>query len=244
MKTQKSLFTLIELLVVIAIIAILAAILMPALSSARERAKNMNCMNNLKSWGTALNLYADHYNDWYPVNGTWGRYNDMDRWYYVTGKMLGINTSQVKKRENVLLFCPSDTNLAGVNGWAWASHSYGYNYQYFGAQHYSTPNKTKGMGRKRTYVKFPSITLIVGEKGGMDDSYSRGTASHILYSSEPTAGSTPTNRHNGYANLTFPDGHAAPKLREELLYRTNSYVAPINKFFGYADIGPQYLTGE
>ena len=55
-------FTLIELLVVIAIIAILAAILMPALSSARERAKTSSCVNNLKSLAFAMQQYADNNN--------------------------------------------------------------------------------------------------------------------------------------------------------------------------------------
>ena len=66
MKTAKICFTLIELLVVIAIIAILAAMLMPALSKAREAARASNCISNLKGSTAMQQLYANDNNGFMP----------------------------------------------------------------------------------------------------------------------------------------------------------------------------------
>ncbi len=75
-------FTLIELLIVIAIIAILASMLLPALSSAKDMAKRIGCINSEKQVGLSLAMYTNDSSDWYPHFIASNGNHNMGSWAY------------------------------------------------------------------------------------------------------------------------------------------------------------------
>jgi len=94
---RKSGFTLVELLVVVAIIALLVSILLPTLGKAKEQAKIVSCMSNLRSLGLSFAFYINENNDRYPAGCGWG--GDPPTWDY---------TLQSYYENYELLLCSSD----------------------------------------------------------------------------------------------------------------------------------------
>jgi len=105
-KTTRKAFTLIELLVVISSIAVLAALLLPALKTAKDRSKNVICVNNERQMGAALNSFLADNDDWYPyVSPTAANGKASRLWHWQLGSYVG-GTNSIKAAQ--LFYCPAN----------------------------------------------------------------------------------------------------------------------------------------
>jgi len=148
-------FTLIELLVVIAIIAILAAMLLPALSSAKQKAWSISCVSNLRQVGLGMRMFADENNEFYPKSGTkisWGT-NDVDQ--PVGSGLRGWMEQIVSYTMNTNVYhCPGNAQLSADNQSP---------FNYFNGVR-AVVIDTGGFGAlKGTKISFPAAHVLSGD---------------------------------------------------------------------------------
>ena len=233
---RKQEFTLIELLITIAIIAILASMLLPALNSARDKAKAISCTNNLKTLGSALNMYTLNYNDFLiPYYNIPGEVPTKIYAYWVGvlcelsvtangqlktgenlrrspnyGVMWGMNTDTAPRPPKGDFSCPAEEFGVQWGGKSFWSH-YHFNHPLHGGW-YNNDASYKLPFYKISRIDVPSKAISLAER---TDSSSGSTMVLLNYM---TAGYLDYNRHGsksgkGRANILYADGHVGSLTR-------------------------------
>ncbi len=211
---MKRVFTLIELLVVIAIIAILAAMLLPALNQAREKARTIQCVSNIKQVAAMMLFYSGSYDDYLPPNAI----NS-----YSTGNWVNLMRTEKLLTSGIRTFlCPTTSigieqeylnEIVQLSGKHLDKISYGYNFKYLGSDRYlsDTPEHYYYTSCRITQIKQPSRTLLLGEtvslKAKSDGSDMPGGTS--LWPNAQTAAwrNVLYAAHGSSLNVAWVDGH-------------------------------------
>ncbi len=230
---QRRRFTLIELLVVIAIIAILASMLLPALNQAREKARTIQCVNNIKQVASMMTLYTTNYNDFLPPNsinsystGNWVNLMRTEKLFTSGAKILLCPTSYIA-------IPPAQVNdILAFNGSNLDKISYGYNFKYLGTDRYlsDTAAHYYYTSCKVSQIKRPSQTLLLGESYTLNTGATDGKGNPGGVSLWPAMQTTNWRNilypaHGDGLNVAWVDGHVnTHRLSNRLLPYT---TAPI-----------------
>ncbi|MDD2711050.1 MAG: LacI family DNA-binding transcriptional regulator [Verrucomicrobiae bacterium] len=219
-------FTILELIVVIAIISILTMLISPALKSARDKAKGIQCMNNLRQCGLALIQYAQDFEGYLPCP-----WNGQKVW----GELL---YSKGYVKDSNIYFCPS------ANGSKTFNSTYGMNYgwpeNYLTTLHFridSPGASTAAYGFSWAASRSPAQFPLLADSGVRSDGVSQPT-DQVYWFGYP-GGVIPTStkrivhcRHSGYANVLMFDGHVGAFDKDSLSselgfgYQTTVYCYP------------------
>ena len=190
MRLERA-FTLIELLVAIAIIAILASLLLPALSRGKQAAQAASCLNNLRQWGLATQLFAADNNDLLPKDGSPNGISVDEGWYIDLPRVLKIptyremawRTNDIIEPGRSLWICPANPRRSNGNN----------------LFHYCLNEHVNGTG-SGNQVKLGSIPHPVRVVWLFDNGKLAAVAQQ---------NNVHTNLHSQGAQFTFLDGHSS-----------------------------------